>query len=380
MAKYRGVTYRAKKNLYEGRFQYCGESYSVYGQTAKEAADKLEELKHDVKHGLYCKPQEVTLDKWFQTWIEDKRNRGEIKETTAERYTTLYRNQIKDTLGRRRVSDITAAALRKLITSIAVEGKWQTASLTYIVLLGLFKAAARDRMIMNDPMQIVEPPKKEKKDPEDMRVLSRKEQEIFTRYSDGVYHDFWMALLQTGTRINEMAALCWKDVNMERNEIRISHTLTYIRHKGRFLTPPKTKAGRRSIPILPEFKRILQRQRKNQLENRMALGSTYKVEKGLEDIVFQYPEGGALWSQSAYHDMERIVSKIQKDYPDFEPIHPHTLRHTFATRWIENGGDLKTLQTILGHSTFAITMDTYSHVLPDKKQEEMKRVMGGLFS
>ena len=131
--------------------------------------------------------------------------------------------------------------------------------------------------------------------------------------------------------------------------------------------------------MLPEVCEILQHQRKEQLKSRMALGENYKQEKGLEDICFQYPTGGAYWSEAIRHDMDKVNTEIRRDYPDFEPIHPHVLRHTFATRWIENGGSMKTLQTILGHSNYGITADIYSHVLPDVRQKEMQRVMSAAF-
>ena len=65
---------------------------------------------------------------------------------------------------------------------------------------------------------------------------------------------------------------------------------------------------------------------------------------------------------------------IRRDGKEFEPIHIHTLRHTFATRCIENGMQPQVLKTILGHSSLSMTMDLYSHVLPDTKVEEMKKI------
>ena len=76
--------------------------------------------------------------------------------------------------------------------------------------------------------------------------------------------------------------------------------------------------------------------------------------------------------------MNKVVKDIQQDYPDFERITPHTLRHTFATRCIENGMPPQVLKTILGHSKLGMTMDLYSHVLPNTKAEEIKKI-GCLF-
>ena len=181
----------------------------------------------------------------------------------------------------------------------------------------------------------------------------------------------------TGCRINELTALEWQDVDYSKEEITITGTMVYIRGEKRFKDTPKSETSRRIIPMLPELLQILKRQRKEQANNRNIFGDSYKEEAGLENICFQYPTGGAYWSEAIRHDLEKINAKIAKMYPEFNAIHPHTLRHTFATRWLENGGSMKTLQTILGHSSYSITADIYSHVLPDTKHEEMRNVMRG---
>lgn len=72
--------------------------------------------------------------------------------------------------------------------------------------------------------------------------------------------------------------------------------------------------------------------------------------------------------------MKRIVKEINEGGTEFAPITPHTFRHTFATRGLEQGISLKVMQVILGHSSLAMTADLYSHVLPDTKAEEMKKI------
>jgi len=75
-------------------------------------------------------------------------------------------------------------------------------------------------------------------------------------------------------------------------------------------------------------------------------------------------------------DINRIVEQINQDGIKFAHVTPHTFRHTFATRGLEAGIPLKVMQTILGHSSLSMTADLYSHVLPDTKAEEMKKLQG----
>ena len=74
--------------------------------------------------------------------------------------------------------------------------------------------------------------------------------------------------------------------------------------------------------------------------------------------------------------LNRTVDKINSFGIEFEHVHPHTLRHTFATRCIENGMPPQVLKTILGHSSLSMTMDLYAHVLPNTKAEEMQKIAG----
>lgn len=119
---------------------------------------------------------------------------------------------------------------------------------------------------------------------------------------------------------------------------------------------------------------LLKKIRKRQLENKLTLGQTWKEEKGLENLVFTYEGGGTLWDTGIRVDIRKIIDKIHASDIAFELITPHTFRHTFATRGLEQGIPLKIMQSILGHSSLAMTSDLYSHVLPNTKAEEMKKL------
>ena len=115
--------------------------------------------------------------------------------------------------------------------------------------------------------------------------------------------------------------------------------------------------------------------RKEQKLNRIRLGKDYKEEQGLKNIVFTYPEGGALWDTAIRNDIQKIVKRINDAGIEFEAITPHTFRHTFATRCAEQGMPLQVLKTILGHSSLSMTADLYSHVMEDTKQKEMQKII-----
>lgn len=102
----------------------------------------------------------------------------------------------------------------------------------------------------------------------------------------------------------------------------------------------------------------------------------FKIER-FDRFLFCTEYGEPLSRWWVQGEIDRVVKKIRKDGCEFPHTTPHIFRHTFATRAIEEGMQPQILKTILGHSTLAMTMDLYSHVLPDTKAEEMNKIAGG---
>ena len=107
---------------------------------------------------------------------------------------------------------------------------------------------------------------------------------------------------------------------------------------------------------------------------KIRLGDKWTPLDGLDNLVFTNEFGSVVTLNTMQYYMRHIQDMIRRDGTEFAPIHIHTLRHTFATRAIEAGMQPQVLKTILGHSSLAMTMDLYSHVLPDMKAEEMEKI------
>ena len=131
-----------------------------------------------------------------------------------------------------------------------------------------------------------------------------------------------------------------------------------------FVDAPKTLASRREIPLTKEVIYYLDAQRNYW---------GFKVER-MDRFLFCTETGEPLTRWRVQGEIDRIVKRIRKDGIDFPHITSHTFRHTFATRAIEAGMHPQVLKAILGHSSLAMTMDLYSHVLPDTKAEEMQKI------
>ena len=195
-------------------------------------------------------------------------------------------------------------------------------------------------------------------------------------------------MLCTGLRVGELGALQWKDIDFEGGFIYVRHTLRCQYQNGNKvmeLTTPKTKNSFRKIPFFYETKKLLLDQKEKQEELRSQLKDRWRGE--IEDLVFTTSMGSPVTRYVLEHDMRQITKEIQmtelyaamtegRNLVEFQAIHPHALRHTFATRCFEKGMSAKTVQQIMGHSNINMTM-SYTHVLDDMLKNEANNI--GLF-
>lgn len=371
----KGITLRLD-GRYMARFQYDGERYTIYDTNVKDLLEKMDNMKYELKHGIFCKPKEITVSAWFETWMEEYKY-STCKASTIQTYKQSYANYIQPALGKRKVTDIQPQALQKIINDLYKKGFSKSrVNFVFVILSGMFTQAQKNKLIINNPADSLVLPKYRKKSQNEKRVMSLEEQKLFLKYAkDSVYYDFYVIALSTGMRVNEIVGLQWSDIDWKNKLIHVTGTLVYLRTGlGRYKDTPKTASSRREIPMLNNIEELLKNIRHRQLENRLRLGDKWKEEEALKNMVLTYEEGGAIWDTGIRVDMKKIANQIKKDGIEFEPITPHALRHTFATRGLEQGIPLKVMQVILGHSSLAMTADLYSHVLPDTKAEEMKKI------
>ena len=147
----------------------------------------------------------------------------------------------------------------------------------------------------------------------------------------------------------------------KRNVIHITKTVTFNEDGTMSIGSPKSEAGKRDIPLNDTIKEVLARQKKK-------LGNILPMNDGR---VFTAVYGGTVHNNAINRAISDALSRLEEQGKTIEHFTANALRDTFATRYIEQGGSPQTLKTILGHSSLAMTMDLYSHVLPNTKQKEM---------
>lgn len=356
---------RKNGNRYQGRIMYQGKNYSVTGATITETKKAMTDLKYRLEHGLFIEREKVTLDSWFQTWIKEYKQ-NDLKAGTLISYQNYYNYYIKEALGKMSISTIRGEHIQKLYNKL-LDDDMALSSLKIIsaVMNGCFQRALKNGLIERNPVKLAELPRKKQKT--ERRVLTIQEQKLFFQYSNGSYlNNLFALMVRTGMRSGEARGLKFSDIDSKNNVIHIRRTLKYETGRGFFEDTPKTSTSLRDIPLTPEIATIIDSQRKITRE--------YSNVVNIDEYVFHLPEGMPISRERVQSEIDRIVKKVNEVGCHMERFTSHCFRHTFATRAIEAGMQPQTLKTILGHSSLSMTMDLYSHVLPNTKAEEMQKV------
>lgn len=279
-------------------------------------------------------------------------------EACRSTYQGILNRWIYPALGEVKLPDITAAQITALLLDIQSQGKSHaTVIKIYTILHSLFKMAYMADLIPQNSMDKVARPKPRKDEiksdtaesytVEEVRhILSCLEQEPLK------WQTFVRLLIDTGVRRGEACALRWKDIDFKSHTITISGNLCYTPQKGVYLDTPKN-GHMRTVDIAPEVTALLQQLRVQQ------------ASKVISNFVFtQEDSPEPMHPQSPTRYLKKFSAKY--DVPD---LHPHKLRHTFASIAITSGADVASVSEKLGHSDKAVTLRMYTHA----DQESMKR-------
>lgn len=367
---------RKKENgLFEKRFTVDGKRYSAYGHNVKECAENEARIREEIKAGLYNSNKNITLDAYFEEW--EKSRIGVIKDSSLKINRSKYNNHIKPVLGKTKIQKIEKREVVKLQQDLS---KKLSASMTngvIVVLKTVLNAAIDDEIIVKNPAASVKPLRMDdrlKASETIHRALTREEQQAFIQEAKQEWlYEFFCFSLCTGMRLNEIVALKWQDIDYINNVIHVTKTVSWKQGGGITETSPKSETSKRDIPMNDTIKKVLQMQRK-----KMAMIYGEIVARKMDSNIFIGSNGSrAVASSTVAFSINNVLKRLRQQGIEIERFTHHAFRDTFATRYIEEGGNMQTLQKILGHSSLAMTADLYAHVLPSTKQQEMKQVENG---
>lgn len=362
-----------QNGYYLGRFTFRAEKYEVYDKDLRSCCKKLDDIKYELRHGLFTKRDNITVDQFFDIWLQEYKEL-QVKEGSKLVYSDAYRLYIKKSIGKMQLQAVQGEHIQKIYNDLKRNGySTSTIDIVATVLSGLFKRAFLNKRITDNPVKMASSTFK-KEDKKEMRVMTKEEQKLFMEYAkDSWLYPLIYVALYSGMRSGELRGLTWDKIDFDKRWITVNRSLLYL-NKEFVLGATKTISSVRKIPMLDNVYDVLKKHKKEQLERRMMLGDMWKEKVGMEQLVFPSDTGYPMNRDRLKVQTNLIIDRIHKDGIEFEHITPHTWRHSFATRCIEKDMQPKVLQMLLGHSKISQTMDLYVHTEDDFKVEEMKKI------
>lgn len=382
-----GSITKRKDGRYMGRYTVESKRKAVYGDSFEEVRRKLNEILNEIAKGAYIEPNKYSVEKWLRDWLE-LYALPTVKRSTYISYEGYVRLHLVPELGQVKLTSLSTEDLQRFFKKKSGSGTKgglapKTLRNIYNMLHAALDQAVIDRKIIRNPILGVKLPKVKAKE---MRVLSPEEQtalqEAVSRAEEIHAYGITFAV-NTGLRLGELLGLQWKDVNKKEHCIHIRRTLGRLQkvgEKGRLVQKsagvtsteivvrsPKSDLSKRKIPLFDELWKDLMAYKEKQDALKDTLGKAYHD----EDYVFATPLGAACDPKVYQTLFKRVVADA-----GIEPTNFHALRHTFATRALESGMDIKVLSTILGHAQASTTLNLYAHALPDHKKDSMEKMRG----
>lgn len=375
----KGITYRESKQLYMWRFQHDGVPYCGYCKTLTEAKQALEDMKYEVKHGIKGKEKRDTLDSWFEEWLETYKT--DCKESTLNFYRNVYRRYISPVFGDSKVKSLKTTQMQKFTNQMAKNYSKTTASTANFLLYDSLEQAKDLGIINVNPMSKTSVPRF--KNQERKKAMTPEQVSQFMDYAKAnncSYYAIYRMLSLTGCRIGEVLGLEWDNVDFENESIYIKQTLIYTPSTKFYFDEPKSDASKRRIRMKKggELYNLLKARKVEQLEQRLKSNGYWKPLKGFTNLVFTTEVGTPHHDTNIRKRMKVLIKQMQEQGYDVPNFSPHTLRHCYATRALENGMQPKTLQKVLGHSTFQTTMDLYVDCMDSTINDEMDMIAQAL--
>lgn len=373
MAKRRGHGEGSITQLEDGRWQARVDlgivegkrkRKALYGKTRKEVADKLKKALADQQDGLPLVGERQTVAQYLTRWLEDSA-RPTLRPCTFLRYEQLIRLHAVPYIGKVALARLTPQQLASLYSERLKAGQSpRSVEFLHAVLHRALKQALKWGLIARNPADAVDAPRPERKD---IQPLTQEQVAVFLEAIKGdPLEALYVLAITSGMRIGELLGLQWVDI--EGNRLAVRHTLQRINKEWK-LVEPKTDRSRRSIALTALAVDALRKHRIKQNEQRLSVGPAWQN----WNLVFCNAMGAPLSSSNLLQDQfYPLLARA-----GLPKVRLHDLRHTAATLLLTQGVHPKKVQDLLGHSTIGMTMDTYSHVLPNL-QDEVAATMDAL--
>jgi integrase len=332
----------------------------ISGKKREDVRDKLAKALSDRADGLVFDAGALTVGEYLERWLKDAQDT--VRKSTHEGYEHAIGPHIKPALGRIKLKDLNPAQIRWFYRDRLDSGlSPATVHKLHVVLHKALKAAVADGLIPRNAAAGLKLPRitREEIDPLTEDESRRLLEAVRGDRLEGLY----VLALSTGMRQGELLALKWDDVDLEGRRLRVRHTLTHA-DKSYVLGEPKTPNSRRTIRLTTNAETALRAHLTRQLEEMERMSSLYQP----GGLIFA-TQAGTIINPS---NLRNRSFKPLLRRADLRQIRFHDLRHTCATLLLSKNINVKVVSEMLGHSSISVTLDIYSHLLPDMQEKAVE--------
>lgn len=381
---------RCKNGSYEARANVKGIQIRLYNTNLKQLQKDFEIAKEQARKNVDYKKNGITLNEWFNEWFDTVKAR-KIKQTSIYPMKSRFIKTFGFYLGEKPLKDITALDVQTALNAMQDDGK---SNGTMRDVLGRLREcmefAVANQYISYNPCSVVEVLPWKDKITEEETALTQEEQNQFLtelEKENNWYLEMFYIMFLTGVRVGELGALRWEDIDFKNKCINVRSSLSCSYQDGiktEAIVSPKTVNSYRKIPFIGEAEEMLLAWKEKQDTLRKQLGQRWRCPVEYGNLVFCTGMGSPATRYIVQKEIKKVIKRIREQQAieavekglepeQFRDFHPHTIRHTFATRCFEAGMEPKVVQKILGHSSISITLNIYTHVLEEKQMSEIAK-------
>ncbi len=340
----------------------------TYGRTRAEAADKLLVLQRASQQGIPASASSQTVGAYLAVWVEQVAG-NKVRPATLRSYRMYVERHLVPGLGRKRLSRLSPADIRGFMAERRAAGlSPATVKQLHAILRSALAHAVREDLLPRNVARLVIAPAAGR---HDVAPLSISEAQVLLKAAEGDrLKALWTVALAAGLRRGEAIGLRWCDLDLDVGVLRVRQTLQRV-PGGLVVVPPKTERSRRSIALPGVASRALVEHRERMVVEAISRGE----ELDQSGWVFTTKKGTPLEPRNVNRSFVALL-----DNAGLRRIRLHDLRHTCATLLLVQGVAPRVVMDTLGHSAIAVTMNTYSHVMPVMQREAASRmddVLGG---
>ena len=342
---------------------------NVLGKTQAEVKAKLKAAVEQAQQVDVIRADDYTVATWLRTWYE-LYSKPNVRPSTANYYHRSIEQHVIPRIGGIKLSQLTSRDIQKLYHDLQENGRLRevqrakkpglsnaTVRGIHMMLHNALDRAVKERLILRNPTEDCIIPKIEK---QEMKILHPEDMSAYLQAADnhGVLPMFYLELV-SGVRKGELVALLWDDLDPASRTISVSKQAA-VRNGEITISRPKTETSVRRISIPQEAVELLLQEHEKHPDN---------------PYMFPSPKTGEMYYPDSVVNLHK---KLLKD-AGLEHIRFHDLRHTFATMALQNGVDVKTVSSMLGHYDAGFTLRTYTHATR-QAQDEAAEKMGSFMT